>query len=144
MHDPTLDGKAPGTVLKDGKPIDESLLDTYVTELVAGLKKHFKIQEDRAVQAAGYVMKMMDDFPSVKDAVMFIDMKYKKPMVQMTSDEKQLMLAVGYFVRKRQPFEAKASKIGRNDPCVCGSGKKYKQCCLEIAKAQDLKRYTDG
>lgn len=26
------------------------------------------------------------------------------------------------------------SKIGRNDPCPCGSGKKYKQCCL--AKAQ--------
>jgi predicted O-linked N-acetylglucosamine transferase (SPINDLY family) len=22
------------------------------------------------------------------------------------------------------------SKIGRNDPCACGSGKKYKQCCL--------------
>ena len=21
-------------------------------------------------------------------------------------------------------------KIGRNDPCICGSGKKYKQCCL--------------
>jgi hypothetical protein len=20
-------------------------------------------------------------------------------------------------------------KIGRNDPCTCGSGKKYKQCC---------------
>ena len=20
-------------------------------------------------------------------------------------------------------------KIGRNDPCVCGSGKKYKKCC---------------
>lgn len=23
-----------------------------------------------------------------------------------------------------------ASKVGRNDPCPCGSGKKYKQCCL--------------
>jgi hypothetical protein len=23
------------------------------------------------------------------------------------------------------------SKRGRNDPCPCGSGKKYKQCCLE-------------
>ncbi len=23
----------------------------------------------------------------------------------------------------------KVSKIGRNDPCPCGSGKKYKQCC---------------
>jgi len=21
-------------------------------------------------------------------------------------------------------------KIGRNDPCPCGSGKKFKQCCL--------------
>lgn len=23
-------------------------------------------------------------------------------------------------------------KIGRNDPCPCGSGKKYKKCCLKI------------
>lgn len=22
------------------------------------------------------------------------------------------------------------AKIGRNDPCSCGSGKKYKQCCM--------------
>lgn len=22
------------------------------------------------------------------------------------------------------------AKIGRNDPCPCGSGRKYKQCCL--------------
>ncbi len=22
-------------------------------------------------------------------------------------------------------------KIGRNDPCSCGSGKKYKKCCLK-------------
>jgi uncharacterized protein len=21
-------------------------------------------------------------------------------------------------------------KVGRNQPCPCGSGKKYKQCCL--------------
>ena len=24
---------------------------------------------------------------------------------------------------------ASAGKVGRNDPCPCGSGKKYKQCC---------------
>ena len=23
-------------------------------------------------------------------------------------------------------------KVGRNDPCPCGSGKKYKQCCLKL------------
>ena len=28
---------------------------------------------------------------------------------------------------KKQPRKVK--KIGRNDPCPCGSGKKYKQCC---------------
>ena len=26
------------------------------------------------------------------------------------------------------PFEREGAKIGRNDPCPCGSGKKYKQC----------------
>lgn len=32
------------------------------------------------------------------------------------------------------PIPAKSEhpkeKIGRNDPCPCGSGKKYKRCCL--------------
>ena len=26
--------------------------------------------------------------------------------------------------------QRRSSKVGRNDPCPCGSGKKYKQCCL--------------
>jgi hypothetical protein len=28
---------------------------------------------------------------------------------------------------KQKPAEL--SKVGRNDPCLCGSGKKYKKCC---------------
>jgi len=28
----------------------------------------------------------------------------------------------------REPIK-KQKKIGRNDPCPCGSGKKYKKCC---------------
>lgn len=28
------------------------------------------------------------------------------------------------------PAPSNPSKIGRNDPCPCGSGKKYKRCCL--------------
>ncbi len=27
----------------------------------------------------------------------------------------------------------KEKKVGRNDPCPCGSGRKYKQCCLNKA-----------
>jgi preprotein translocase subunit SecA len=30
--------------------------------------------------------------------------------------------------KKAQPIER--TKIGRNDPCPCGSGKKYKYCCM--------------
>ena len=28
------------------------------------------------------------------------------------------------------PFKRKSPKIGRNEPCPCGSGRKYKKCCL--------------
>ena len=28
---------------------------------------------------------------------------------------------------KQKPI--KKTKVGRNDPCPCGSGRKYKQCC---------------
>ena len=32
-----------------------------------------------------------------------------------------------------------AKKVGRNDPCSCGSGKKYKKCCLELNNKYDLR-----
>lgn len=34
---------------------------------------------------------------------------------------------------KGNSFQKKSPKIGRNDPCPCGSGKKYKKCCLNKA-----------
>jgi preprotein translocase subunit SecA len=34
---------------------------------------------------------------------------------------------------KAQPFKRYGDKIGRNDPCPCGSGKKYKQCHGRLA-----------
>jgi len=30
---------------------------------------------------------------------------------------------------KKQPVKVSGKKVGRNDPCPCGSGKKYKKCC---------------
>jgi SEC-C motif-containing protein len=30
---------------------------------------------------------------------------------------------------KNEPVHRDAPKVGRNDPCPCGSGKKYKKCC---------------
>lgn len=34
-----------------------------------------------------------------------------------------------YKEEKRSGTIVKEKKIGRNDPCPCGSGKKYKYCC---------------
>ena len=39
------------------------------------------------------------------------------------------------YMRKRKHSIARDyPKIGRNDPCPCGSGKKYKNCCLDTGK----------
>jgi preprotein translocase subunit SecA len=32
--------------------------------------------------------------------------------------------------RKREPVRNVGKKVGRNDPCPCGSGKKFKACCM--------------
>jgi len=41
--------------------------------------------------------------------------------------------AVHHHAPKRdKPFVHKAEKTGRNDPCPCGSGKKFKQCCMRL------------
>jgi tetratricopeptide (TPR) repeat protein len=34
-------------------------------------------------------------------------------------------------------------KAGRNDPCPCGSGKKYKKCCLPMHEADERQRAAE-
>ena len=40
---------------------------------------------------------------------------------------------------KRQPVR-KERKVGPNDPCPCGSGKKYKKCCMQKDKTAGLEQ----
>ena len=35
-----------------------------------------------------------------------------------------------FNVQDKKPYANDTAKIGRNEPCPCGSGKKYKKCCL--------------
>ncbi|TWT43253.1 preprotein translocase subunit SecA [Botrimarina hoheduenensis] len=37
--------------------------------------------------------------------------------------------------RKPEPIRNHDDRVGRNDPCPCGSGKKYKQCCMRAGSA---------
>ncbi len=40
--------------------------------------------------------------------------------------------------RKHEPVRNVGKKVGRNDPCPCGSGKKFKACCMRKEASSDL------
>ena len=52
---------------------------------------------------------------------------------EVVEDEDDWMLADSWnqlgYEEVQQPYVRNTPKIGRNDPCPCGSGKKYKKCC---------------
>ncbi len=43
----------------------------------------------------------------------------------------------GEATLKKQPVRNKEKKVGPNDPCPCGSGKKYKKCCMQKDKSSE-------
>ena len=55
------------------------------------------------------------------------------PWVMMNYAECGYLLADMLEEEDQQPFRREQPKIGRNDPCFCGSGKKYKNCCINAA-----------
>lgn len=62
-----------------------------------------------------------------KDISIFLLKAEIKKNVERKEVSKKKITNDGKDSAKKKP--AKSSKIGRNDPCPCGSGKKYKQCC---------------
>lgn len=48
-------------------------------------------------------------------------------------NQEQIMQAMANYKVTHTP-KIKEYKIGRNDPCPCASGKKYKNCCLSTGK----------
>ena len=55
------------------------------------------------------------------------DWLYNLPMWnEIFTEEKKKSL---YLEQKKSGTVIKGAKIGRNEPCPCGSGKKYKYCC---------------
>jgi len=58
----------------------------------------------------------------LKDLIVGVARAHRRFVRKATPDELQT-----------QPFRRPAPKIGRNQPCPCGSGKKFKQCCWTSA-----------
>ncbi len=51
------------------------------------------------------------------------------PGASEIADQQQAAIDGTEADRKPQPFRHRGQRVGRNDPCPCGSGKKYKKCC---------------
>ena len=74
------------------------------------------------------------------DVILFTQNNYEKAQIESTSSSTELPRfsgSEGYDEamrnsapqrEKQQPVISTEPKIGRNDPCPCGSGKKFKNC----------------
>jgi SEC-C motif len=61
----------------------------------------------------------------------------QKRALEATADEFEETVRTGSSTHhapapKGKPFVHRVDRVGRNDPCPCGSGKKFKQCCSRI------------
>ena len=52
----------------------------------------------------------------------------EEPKREQVADVSHASYGGGDGSEKKQPVRNKGEKVGRNDPCPCGSGKKYKKC----------------
>ena len=119
------------------KVITLQVLDNYwmehintMSHLREGIHLRGYAQED---PLRAYTMEGFDLFDSMlqkidKDVSIFLlkaeirqNIERKEPAKKLLTNDSEDK------VSKKQPV--KKQKIGRNDPCPCGSGKKYKQCC---------------
>ena len=108
------------------------------------LAKTMKVSEAAATQAMGYSMKKLNKILTAKETYEYIQLLTTTKTPADLDNEERLMCVVLGLIKRTKPFKATASKIGRNAPCPCNSGAKYKNCCLELAKAHDYERFYFG
>lgn len=77
----------------------------------------------------------------VAPIIAFLDDEDGKPLVEVEPDELAAVReaaieliapcvhAISSFWRAHRRLPRRVAKTGRNDPCPCGSGRKYKRCC---------------
>ena len=118
------------------KVIVLNIIDKYWTEhintmshLREGIHLRSYANDDplRAYTVEGYEMfdNMLQNID--KDVTIFLVKAEIKQNIERKEVSKDKITNDGKDAVKAKP--KKSDKVGRNDPCPCGSGKKYKQCC---------------
>ena len=84
------------------------------------------IQED----SLRFIMRanISSDSP-LKRIVVAKDLKEEKSDINPAMLSSDNQMSDNRTVSQSVPVRREAAKVGRNDPCSCGSGKKYKNCC---------------
>ena len=83
-----------------------------------------------------YKFEAMDMFEEMTETIKEDTVKHLFHVIPQSKIEREQVAkpvaenAGGDGTVKKKPIR-RVKKIGRNDPCPCGSGKKYKNCCLE-------------
>ena len=123
------------------------------------LMKEFKLQVLQAADIVGEIYILLQNSGDLSEAADYLsglglmkDTEKAKVLLMLTaafSNSTRMWRLKGYTpdelsanedgaknMGKVIPFGHHEQKAGRNDPCPCGSGKKYKKCCLKKDEAQ--------
>ncbi|OPX19586.1 MAG: preprotein translocase subunit SecA [Desulfobacca sp. 4484_104] len=96
-----------------------------------GLRGYAQVDPLREYQREGYSM-FVEMIHRIKEdtirALFQIRLRQPQEYVEQERREQPLVFSHGGN-GERQPVKRAGKKVGRNDPCPCGSGKKYKKCC---------------
>lgn len=68
----------------------------------------------------------------LKEQSLRMDAEIRRLKAKKKRLERQKRRLISQHAKQHEPVkeEPSANRIGRNDPCPCGSGKKFKKCCL--------------
>jgi len=114
---------------------DSDIFISLIVEDLAQFKDPVAIEEIELAFTKGVVDENYIDLVEVKRIYRTPDedMQYQRDDWDPIEHFSQNNIAYLYKLlcgEEKQIKEEKKKKIGRNDPCPCGSGKKYKKCCL--------------
>lgn len=122
------DEKVEGTVKELAEKYELSIMD--MTGFLDGINDSLiepnpieTMEEDTHVSLAFDKEKLYKNMVDAK-----ADWLYNLPMWDDIFDE--LTKKKLYLEQKKSGTVIVGKKVGRNDPCPCGSGKKYKHCCM--------------
>jgi len=98
-----------------------------------GLRGYGQKDPVREYQREGYEMFMEMIFQVKMDTLQklcLVRIQKEEEVEEIRQKQKQdYILSRGEDTPAPQSIKREGNKVGRNDPCPCGSGKKYKKCC---------------